>query len=230
MRFTFVIAAILIALCAFGQIDTVYYTPNEYSISLTKDSCNTSINSNHSNIKKYLVLGSPDEICDRTYYKNGFVYDRKRTWNFGYAYAQYDTSGMVRKHYVKNNLLQYTLVLEITSRGQVFFSHVEAKEPTNYFLQPDGRFEKITTNLNHPKDGVLTKQVRSLINRYGPNSKSTQMAYLPLQYAIHFLRNGMIESAGYYYTTPGNKQVKIGVWSQYNIFCDCYEEREYFVK
>lgn len=224
MRFSFVIIALFFTTLVVGQVDTVYYTPNEFSISLTKDSCNTSFNT-----KKYLALGSPDEICNRAYYKNGFVYDRKKTWNFGYAYAQYDTTGMVRKHYVKNNLLQYTLVLEITNRGQVFFSHVEAKEPTNYFLQPDGRFEKITTTLNQPKDSALKNQLRNMLLKYGSPIRPTA-TFFSLQFTIHFLRSGMIENAGYYYTTPNNKQVKIGVWTQYNMFCDCYEEKEYFVK
>lgn len=231
MRLFFTTSFLFIGALLFAQVDTTYYNNGDFTVSLAKDSCNRNQDKLVYPFTGFVALGNPDELCDRTYYKDGIAYDQKKSFDFGYVYLQFDSTGMVRKHQIKNTLYNYSIVLEITNTGQVFFSHVTAQNPTHYFLQPTGRFEKITTTLNQPTDSLTKKQLNSFMHRFGPRGLLHKNAsHFPLQYTLHFLRNGMVESYGHYYLPKEGNPVKIGLWWQYNVFCNCYEQREYFVK
>lgn len=226
-----IIFTFLIGTGAFAQFDTTYYDNGDFTVSLAKDSCNRNQDKLVYPFTGFVVLGNPDELCDRTYYKQGMAFDQKKSFDFGYLYLQYDSAGMVRKHQIKNTLYDYSIALEITHNGQIFFSHIEAQNPTHYFLQPTGRFERVTTTLAQPKDTATKRTLNSFMQRFGPRGlyhKNT--SYFPLQYTLHFLRNGMVESFGHYYLPKEGNPIKIGLWWQYNVFCNCYEQREYFVK
>jgi hypothetical protein len=218
-----------------AQTDTTYYTQDEFSVSLTADSCHIYKQSTSSPFNQYLVLGNPAYLCDRIYYKQGKKFDRKKSTAFGFIYVQYDSTERVRVQQVENTLYPLSLKLEITDAGRIFFSSVQSDFITRYFTLPNGSLEKVIADFT-TSDEQVRKQLGDLIRTYSHQTaflqwqqKNTQQL---IEYAIYFLKTGMVERYGHYYYPSGKLGTprKIGTWVEYQPMCDCYKEKTYFVK
>jgi len=53
---------------------------------------------------------------------------------------------------------------------------------------------------------------------------------MKVNFVVTFLPGGLLNNAGYQLTQAGIPTVRFGKWTAYNLFCDCYQTKEYFSK
>jgi hypothetical protein len=224
--------AILFSANAFAQLDTTYYFDGDYSIGLTQDSCAIKSKLAKYPFNGFVALGNPLFLCDRIYFKKGLKHDQKKSFDFGYLYLQFDSNGMVRQHEFYDHVHQTHLKLNTNNQGQVFWSDVKSFYYTNYFLFNNGRFQEINTTLtNNDKASVSILAIvkkhtnTSIVNQWlNPNSN------VKINFVVTFLPGGLINNFGYVYALPNKPQIRFGKWTSYNLFCDCYQTKEYYIK
>lgn len=145
MKIHLLCVGLLLSTLAFSQIDTTYYFDGDYSVSLTKDSCAVKSKPAGYPFNGVVALGNPLFLCDRIYFKKGVKFDQKKSFDFGFIYLQFDSTGLVRQHEFYDHIHHTHLKLNINDQGQVFGSNVKSFRYTNYLLFNNGRFQEINT-------------------------------------------------------------------------------------
>lgn len=233
MKIHLLVFAILFSATAFAQLDTTYYFDGDYSISLTQDSCTIKSKQANYPFNGFVALGNPLFLCDRIYFKKGIKYDQKKSFDFGYMYLQFDSNGMVRQHEFYDHIHQTHLYINISDKGQVFGSNLKSKHYTNYFLFNNGRFQEINTTLTNNND-TASVSILALVKKYTNTTIVNQWLSpnfnVKINFVVTFLPGGLINTFGYIYALPNKPHIRFGKWTTYNLFCDCYQTKEYFIK
>ncbi|MBP9688851.1 MAG: hypothetical protein KBE91_04515 [Bacteroidia bacterium] len=217
----------------YAQTDTIFYNDGDYSISTQKDSCNATVPFGDKNLSKFVALGSPRALCDRVYFKKGKKYDQKKSYKFGYVYLQFDTNTILRQHILTVDILQTYMAINITDSSKVFWSNFKSPFYTQFWLFENSRFKEVNITVNSNNDSLSSK-IFTIINKNSNTKLANQWlnAYggVTLTYTITFLPSGLINNYGYLLTIGNKPPVRIGKWADYNLFCDCYYEKEYYIK
>ena len=233
MKIHLLVIAILFSATAFAQLDTTYYYDGDYSVSLTQDSCATKLKPANYPINGVVILGNPLFLCDRIYFKKGVKFDQKKSFDFGFIYLQFDTTGMVRLHEYYNHQLNTHLSININKDGSVFWGNFKSKNYTNYLLFNIGRFQEINTTLTNNNDSASVS-ILSTLKKYTNNSIVNHWlnpnTNVKINFVVSFLPGGLINNFGYVYVLPNKPQIRFGKWTSYNLFCDCYQTKEYYSK
>jgi hypothetical protein len=182
----------------FAQIDTVYINQEEYIIKLKSDSCTFPKPEYYKHPDNWALLGNPDRLCDRSYFKKGVLFDRKKTYDIGYVYVAYDSMQLIRQQIIKLKQNNTFISLEISDEGRVFWSHISSDSSTKFF---------------HQRNGALQELIL-------PTAKSNVFFH------IQFLKTGLISSYGLMIKNNGYFQ-RTGTWYDYNVFCDCLQKSMY---
>lgn len=233
MKIHFLLVGLLISTLTFSQVDTTYYFDGDYSVSLTKDSCASKSKPTNYPFEGLVALGNPFYLCDRIYFKKGTKFDQKKSFDFGFVYLQFDTTGLVRLHEYYNHQLNTHLSVNINNNGSVFWGNFKAKNYTNYLLYNNGRFQEITTTLTNNNDS-MSNEISSDLKKY-TNAQITNQWLNPknnmkVNFVVTFLPGGLLNNAGYQVNQAGKPAVRFGKWISYNLFCDCYQIKEYYSK
>ena len=233
MKIHLLCVGLLLSTLAFSQVDTTYYFDDDYSVSLTKDSCAVKSKPANYPYEGLVALGSPFYLCDRIYFKKGVKYDQKKTFDFGFIYLQFDSTGLVRQHEFYDNIHHTHLKLNINDQGQVFWSNVKSFHYTNYLLFNNGRYKEINTSLTNNNDSASVSTL-AILKKHTNNSIVNQWlnpnANVKINFVVTFLPGGLINNFGYVYVLPNKPQIRFGNWTSYNLFCDCYQTKEYYSK
>lgn len=233
MKIHFLVITLLFSVTAFAQLDTTYYFDGDYSVSLTQDSCALKSKSTSYPFEGLVALGSPFNLCDRIYFKKGVKYDQKKSFDFGFVYLQFDTTGLVRLHEYYNHQLNTHLSVNINNNGSVFWGNFKAKNYTSYLLYNNGRFQEINTTLTNSSDS-LSKEIYTNLKNYTNAQIANQWLNLKnnmkVNFVVTFLPGGLLNNAGYQVNQAGKPAVRFGKWTEYNLFCDCYQSKEYYNK
>ena len=233
MKIHLLCVGLLLPTLAFSQVDTTYYFDGDYSVSLTKDSCAIKSKPTGYPYEGLVALGSPFYLCDRIYFKKGVKYDQKKSFDFGFIYLQFDSTGLVRQHEFYDHIHQTHLKLNINDQGQVFWSNVKSFHYTNYLLFNNGRFQEINTTLTNNNDSASVS-ILSTLKKHTNNSIINQWlnpnTNVKINFVVTFLPGGLINNFGYVYVLPNKPQIRFGKWTSYSFFCDCYQTKEYYSK
>jgi hypothetical protein len=233
MKICLLLIGLLLSTLAFSQVDTTYYFDGDYSVSLIEDSCAIKSTPPGYPFNGIVSLGNPLFLCDRIYFKKGVKFDQKKSFDFGFIYIQFDSSGLVRQHEFYDHIHQTHLNINISNTGHVFWSNFRSKHYTNYLLFNNGRFQEINTTLNHNNDSASVS-ILSILKKYTNTSLAKQWlnpnTNVKINFVVTFLPGGLINNFGYVYALPNKHQIRFGKWTTYNLFCDCYQTKEYYRK
>jgi hypothetical protein len=233
MKINLLVIAILFSATVFAQLDTTYYFDGDFSLSINQDSCALKSKPANYHFNGIVALGNPLFLCDRIYFKKGVKFDQKKSFDFGFIYLQFDTTGLVRQHEFYDHIHQTHLNINISNIGHVFWSNFKSIHYTNYLLFNNGRFQEINTTLTNNKDSASVS-ILSILKKYTNNSIVNQWlnlnTNLKINFVVTFLPGGLINNFGYVYVLPNKPQIRFGKWTTYNLYCDCYQTKEYFSK
>jgi len=233
MKIHLLLVGLLLSNLAFSQIDTTYYFDGDYSMSLIQDSCALKSKPTNYPFNGFVALGDPLFLCDRIYFKKGIKHDQKKSFGFGYIYLQFDSTGLVRQHELYDHVHQTHLKLKINDQGKVFCSNVKSFYYTNYLMFNNGRFQEINTTLTNNND-TASVSILAILKKYTNTSFANQWlkpnTNVKINFMVTFLPGGLINNFGYVYALPNKPQIRFGKWTTYNLFCDCYQTKEYYSK
>lgn len=233
MKIHLLLVGLLFSTLAFSQVDTTYYFDGDYSVSLTNDSCAIKSKPAGYPFNGVVALGNPLFLCDRIYFKKGVKFDQKKSFDFGFIYLQFDSTGLVRQHEFYDYIHQTHLNINISNIGHVFWSNFKSNHYTNYLLFNNGRFQEINTTLTNNNDSASVS-ILSILKKYTNNSIANQWlnpnTNVKINFVVTFLPGGLINNFGYVYVLPNKPQIRFGKWTTYNLFCDCYQTKEYYNK
>jgi hypothetical protein len=233
MKIHLLFFGLFISTFTFSQVDTTFYFDGDYSVSLIKDSCTLKSKPINYPYIGFVALGNSLFLCDRIYFKRGVKYDQKKSFDFGYIYLQFDSTGLVRLHEYYNQQLNTHLSININNNGSVFWGNFKAKNYTNYLLYNNGRFQEINTTLTNNNDSLsneLYTNLKKYTNAQIANQWLNPKNNMKVNFVVTFLPGGLLNNAGYQLTQSGKPTIRFGKWMIYNLFCDCYQTKEYFSK
>jgi hypothetical protein len=182
----------------FAQVDTVFINQEDYIVKLKTDSCTFPKPEYYKQPDNWALLGNPDRLCDRSYYKNGVLFNTKKTYDIGYVYVAYDSMQHIRQQIIKLKHNNTFISLEMSDEERVFWSNILSDSTTKIFYQRNGCLQEL----------IL------------PTSQANVFFH------IHFLKTGLISSYGLMINNNGNFQ-RTGTWYDYNVFCDCLQKSMY---
>ena len=231
MKIHLLVITLFFSVTAFAQLDTTHYFDGDYSLSLSQDSCASKSKPASYPFNGIVALGNPLFLCDRIYFKKGVKFDQKKSFDFGFIYLQFDTTGMVRLHEYYNHQLNSHLSININNNGSVFWGNFKTKNYTSYLLYNNGRFQEINTTLTNINDSLsneiflkLKKYTNAQITYHWLNPKTS----FKVNFVVTFLPGSLLNNAGYLYSQTGRPAVRFGKWTEYNMFCDCYQTKEFY--
>ncbi len=208
----FVILVISCLQPVYAQTDTLMLSSNDFIIKRKIDSCTSIRPIAVSAVNYWQGLGEPEFLCDRRYFKEGKLFDEKKSFPFGYIYLQYDSTGNIRHQELSITGAKGKLVVELTNAKKAFWFLNTMKLPSNYFLLEDNQLFQLVNVTWHDS-------IPPTLKPYLTNSKNQMF-----KWSISFLRTGMPDEFGHWVWWKGNYR-RVGVWVYYQVL-----ERNYNIK